>query len=90
MKLALGTLPVGAGLAFAGEYADVVTQAVLTGIQHLVELVVAMMIAPGQAGAASALVLGGLVAALSVGSALAVGFVVMFVWRIRRRRSDYG
>jgi hypothetical protein len=86
LDIALGVLAVGAGGAFAVEYADVVMQVVLSAIQYLIESAVAMMIAPGQAGAASAVVLAGLLAALSVGPALAV----VVVWRTRRRRSEYG
>lgn len=80
---------VGVGIGFAVKYADVVTQAVLTGVQHLVKFLIAMMIAPGQ-GHASALAFASLLAALSAVSALAVGGVVVGVWYIYRRRAGYG
>lgn len=81
---------IGVVLGFAVKYADVVTQAILTAIRYLTEVAVAMMIAPGQAGDVSALVLGGMFAALSAGSALAVGVGVVVVWHIYRRRAEYG
>lgn len=81
LDVAVGVLAVGAGGAFAVEYADVVTQAILTVVQSLIEVAVAMLTAPGQTEAASILVLV---------SALCVGFAVVVVWYIRRRRAEYG